>query len=265
MLLSCIFYTVSNYYMCRRIAGNDTNGLTEYLVWPTTITSSLGVIFGMCNPILLGAIFFKFYLIFYICGLYKDFARIVRTTALGKLKMKGKVTTVIDGEPDRKIEDIIDYGLDICHLGKQMNTVCDSPFIIVFIDLLLTLVCCLYGITTIFFHPIGVMILNLALTFTFWSFGIGHFIGNLCSAGQTLEDVRREAKYSLQNLRRAIQYSVKEKVSSDMNLLLDRLGEPDALAPKQFFAINHSTYLGMTSAIFTYLIVLTQFKASEKT
>ena len=48
-----------------------------------------------------------------------------------------------------------------------------------------------------------------------------------------------------------------------MDYVLDALGNVNSFGPYSYFGVNHSGFLGGMSTVFTYLIVLMQFKQSE--
>ena len=270
--ISCFFYSCACYYMCTELLkGKEDNSVAQSLLWPVTLTGPISIFLGIASPALLASIFLILYIVLYVCSLYSMLDRVLRVISLNDKEVAGKKLfkmLVEDEETEEKavyysIESAVQYGLEVCHLNKKVNDAMGSFFLVMFVNLILSLICCLYGAASIFFVKFNEMILFVSLSFILWSLCMGNFIFNVCSVGQAIENARREAKYAIENLRRESKTEIKENTISDINLLIERLGEPGPLSPKYFFAVNHSAFLGISSTIFTYLIVLTQFKISE--
>lgn len=89
-------------------------------------------------------------------------------------------------------------------------------------------------------------------------------ISQTCHSGQMLENERHECKVILEDVLRDRDDEVQGKMKRDFDLLLSRLSQSNPISPYSFFGVNHSSLLQALATAFTYLIVLMQFKVSEK-
>ena len=98
------------------------------------------------------------------------------------------------------------------------------------------------------------LLLFLFYLFTFFS---------LCSIGQDFVDVQLQTSNALNRAYFLFKGQFKTETENYLEFVKEKLEKPVALSPYSFFNLDRSGFLATVALIFTYLIVLLQFKTTE--
>ena len=120
-----------------------------------------------------------------------------------------------------------------------------------------------YSCLSIWISNLNILKISSAMLFfvLFICYVVAYF--GLCSFGQNLINAQAKARKSLNKVMCAHQRKWSQDTVDLAYYTMTRYAEDLSISPYSFFSINHSVYASSLALIFTYLIVLLQFKTSE--
>ena len=160
---------------------------------------------------------------------------------------------------EKLISNALKKTLSICQLNESLNKLL-SPFLalIFYICLILASVST-FSQTTFLFAEITELRLSFCITFMFLGVIYWQIPWILCNRGQRVENQKAKILKALLE----IQENNNEDSFEGLQLKL-KLAKSNSISPYSAFTLNHPTYGAMWTMVLTYVIVLMQFQASEK-
>ncbi len=154
-------------------------------------------------------------------------------------------------------------GFTVTEMVKRVNCALSTTMVISHMLVLIAVVANLYCLMDIFFFPWNersyLHMFRLIAENTLYI--IAPAITSHC--GQRLENRRGRAREALEDLQRRSEYLGRRDMQ-DFKILISRMDSQEPLlSPHSFFSMNHKGYLGITSTVVTYLIVLLQFRSTN--
>ena len=98
---------------------------------------------------------------------------------------------------------------------------------------------------------------SLLCAYYYFTFGL------ICFLGQGLKDQQKETADALARVYYRCRRSWHPDTIAYAEFVKNRVERPNGLSPYSFFTLDRSGFLSTMALIFTYLIVLLQFKTSE--
>ena len=164
------------------------------------------------------------------------------------------------GERLKEFDRFMDKGFELCRITERLNTALAPITSLLFAYVLTATICSLYlefGTVLMNFNEMmtfvsgGFAIENVALLWAlYFMFDVGH----------KLDAARFRAKATLEDTF----LEIGGDKNCKMDILLARLETPGAVSPFGYFSVNRNSFLSAIATSFTYLVVLMQFKISEK-
>ena len=160
-------------------------------------------------------------------------------------------------------------GYSVTKIVEDINTAFSSVLVIIYSLVLVITVANIYNLIDIFFNPWHRLKAIMFVRHLSENVGYVTSLAITSHCGQRLENRRSEARRALEDMGRRWEFAKREEEGEhdsnmELDVLLSRMGSPGPISPHHFFAINHAGFLAMVASIVTYIIVLVQFKTTEK-
>ncbi len=255
ILLTALFFCCCFYFNAVQddLMGPDVSPV----IWRKALAVLLPA-FGLClsylNPSSLGFLILSQFLLHMVIDSFNSFKNLSQRLDF-------------QDDTDKKLESynesIIKCGLKLCLLLELCNTALE-PFLATFFSFFLSTVTCMqYSMISLLFNDLDVEGIGQVMTYCFISLICVFTLKSIFSCGQQLEYVRAGAKARLEEKF----LSMKDPscpIAYRLRLLISKMEYPDPISPYAMFGVNNAGSLSAMTTIFTYLIVLLQFRISEK-
>ena len=222
-----------------------------------------GILCTVDNPVIMGPGFLSFILVTFLTECFKN--AIVKLKAVGeplKLQYSTKDLTIHGKNPYEELKSATSMLFTLCDLHDLTNKALGFLYMINFGLIIAFCTFFFYTASAIIFLDRFIMFrVLLALVSLF--IGITYLYGMyaLCSNGQDLEDVMCEARKQMQIARRTC--VLDEDLEKDWSLIEFFLEKNNKLNYYGFFDVNNTTFLSTATIIFTYQIVMMQFRSTQ--
>ena len=146
---------------------------------------------------------------------------------------------------------------------KETNEVYASLNLFLSYYYLVTITLLSYGTSAHLMSSINILKASLILTFSLLFFLYLFAFFRLCSKSQEMIDAQGEAAEAFERVIFKYQRKWSVEVCDEAHFVWRNYCKTMPLSPYSFFNLNRSAFLQCMALIFTYLIVLLQFKISE--
>ena len=272
-------------YFFMRDLYNGYGKSLNVLAWSYVLAGPT-IIFGMFNPLLTGAAVLCHYMMSMLSELFNQVAislevsdeeddHLVKQDKLFQVIfnpeegetdfIKPKLSKQVEEEDEDKLKKATEQLQRLCEIQLEVNNALNPLLLTLFsmVLILSTLMC--YGFYGILFAKISILRVVMTLQHLFNNIMHFNIVWGLCHTGENLRSSIGNARKSMENyVMENNEIFEDESTVKDVLELQRRLDVNNVFSAYNFFQINHSTVLGLSATVLTYLIVLLQFKVAEK-
>ena len=173
-----------------------------------------------------------------------------------------KSTSNINAKKDEFGTKWANTGCSIIELQKRSNKVYGGILFLFSAHYLVAITMYSYGAFLIFFNDLAMNKLAISAFYITCSAYYAYNLYILCSSGQTLIDAQEEARETLEEAFYENRWDWNVQTRDKICLLMTKMGKDKPMTPLGFYSLTKQGFLSTMALVFTYLIVLLQFKAA---
>ncbi len=225
--------------------------LIHYVVGTAAIATTC--FFGILSPVIIACGVFQLALISSLTIIVRGWTQKLRGhQPVYTLELDAKAMKI-----KSDLEELIEVGMKIHGLCSRLEATL-APMICIHLGSSMIIgISSLYGATSAIFGRPTLLSVTFSASFAIWFVALTSFYFCFCHYGQRLEDARKAASDSLDEL------LVRHSENPSLNFLSKKFSQIGILSPYGFFTVDHSIFLSSFSIGLTYVIVLMQFKQAE--
>ena len=244
----------------------DISALTK---WCFLIFTGGHVFFGFASPIVISAEFIGYFIIRYIAEHFNRWGQMLRIDEGDadhpcQPEMEKGLLCKRQSDNDVDLKDHVDYGLILSEFIDDLNQIFGHLMVNIFLNCSVSAIISSYASTTFIFTNAQCMAsLFFSIGFSFLTVLFFIRIYLMTSCGQHLICDMKSAKISLEKYVLRHPEDMGWHQSFKIEILRERLGSGEGVTPMRYFNLSNGAFVAGMGTIFTYIVVLMQFKEAH--